>query len=260
MKKMLILLSAVLLCAGCQSKQNETASQPSDTSSAESSVTSAVTSSVTSAATAETLPEDTGEATQTSTVTAEPTAEPTAESQTEYLFLPGVWRGEDSYFFFHEDGSGQLLNFEYGIGVGFQMEPFAGDSLTFHMGAADDNTVFGVSDVTGESVTLTTDDGTTDTLVYVVGSDPETFTFYSNEEARTLALSFYQAQTGYAPQYAGVQNNADGTLTIQLYDEVDGHNSTSAWYTVDRVTLVGTDDMTGDTVDLKTAADSVAVG
>ena len=256
MKKMLILLSAVLLCTGCQSKQNETASQPSDTSSAESTVTSAVTSSVTSASTAETLPEETREATETGSVT----AEPTAESQSEYLFKPGVWRGEDSYFFFHEDGSGQLLTFEYGIGVGFQMEPFTGDSLTFHMGAADNNTVFGVSDVTGESVTLTTDDGTTDTLVYVVGADPETFTFYSNEEARTLALSFYQAQTGYAPQYAGVQNNADGTLTIQLYDEVDGHNSTSAWYTVDRVTLVGTDDMTGETVDLKTAADSVAVG
>lgn len=256
MKKMLILLSAVLLCAGCQSKQNETASQPSDASSAESSVTSAVTSSVTSAATAETLPEETREATETGSVT----AEPTAESQSEYLFKPGVWRGEDSYFFFHEDGSGQLLTFEYGIGVGFQMEPFTGDSVTFHMGAADNNTVFGVSDVTGESVTLTTDDGTNDTLVYVCEGDSETFSFYSNEEAQTLALSFYQAQTGYTPQYAAVQNNADGTLTIQLYDEVDGHNSTSAWYTVDRVTLVGTDDMTGDTVDLKTAADSVAVG
>ncbi|MDY4587530.1 MAG: hypothetical protein SPD47_03685 [Oscillospiraceae bacterium] len=256
MKKMLILLSAVLLCTGCQSKQNETASQPSDTSSAESTVTSAVTSSATSASTAETLPEDTGEATETSSAT----AEPTAEIQSEYLFLPGVWRGEDSYFFFHEDGSGQLLNFEYGIGVGFQMEPFTGDSVTFHMGAADNNTVFGVSDVTGESVTLTTDDGTNDTLVYVCEGDSETFSFYSNEEAQTLALSFYQAQTGYTPQYAAVQNNADGTLTIQLYDEVDGHNSTSAWYTVDRVTLVGTDDMTGETVDLKTAADSVAVG
>lgn len=256
MKKMLILLSAVLLCTGCQSKQNETASQPSDTSSAESTVTSAVTSSATSASTAETLPEDTGEATETSSAT----AEPTAEIQSEYLFKPGVWRGEDSYFFFHEDGSGQLLTFEYGIGVGFQMEPFTGDSVTFHMGAADNNTVFGVSDVTGESVTLTTDDGTNDTLVYVCEGDSETFSFYSNEEAQTLALSFYQAQTGYTPQYAAVQNNADGTLTIQLYDEVDGHNSTSAWYTVDRVTLVGTDDMTGETVDLKTAADSVAVG
>lgn len=256
MRKMAILLAAVLLCTGCQSKQNETASQPSDTSSAESSVTSAVTSSVTSAATAETLPEDTGEAAETSNVT----AEPTAESQSEYLFQPGVWRGEDSYYFFHEDGSGQLLTFEYGIGVGFQMEPFTGDSVTFHMGAADNNTVFGVSDVTGDSVTLTTDDGTKDTLVYVCEGDSETFSFYSNEEARTLALGFYQAQTGYTPQYAAVQNNADGTLTIQLYDEVDGHNSTSAWYTVDRVTLVGTDDMTGETVDLKTAADSVAVG
>lgn len=256
MKKMLILLSAVLLCTGCQSKQNETASQPSDTSSAESSVTSSVTSSATSASTAETLPEETREATETGSVT----AEPTAESQSEYLFKPGVWRGEDSYFFFHEDGSGQLLTFEYGIGVGFQMEPFTGDSVTFHMGAADNNTVFGVSDVTGESVTLTTDDGTNDTLVYVCEGDSETFSFYSNEEAQTLALSFYQAQTGYTPQYAAVQNNADGTLTIQLYDEVDGHNSTSAWYTVDRVTLVGTDDMTGETVDLKTAADSVAVG
>lgn len=118
------------------------------------------------------------------------------------------------------------------------------------MGAADNNSVFALSDVSEDSFTLTTDDGQTDTLVYICEGDDNTFRFYTDEELQQIALNYYQALTGYAPQYSGVKSNNDGTATIQLFDQVDDHNSTSAWYTIDRVTLKGTDDMLNEEVDM----------
>ena len=53
-----------------------------------------------------------------------------------------------------------------------------------------------------------------------------------------------------APQYSGIKSTNDGTATIQLFDQVDDHKSTSAWYTIDRVTLKGTDDMLNEEVDM----------
>ena len=33
----------------------------------------------------------------------------------------------------------------------------------------------------------------------------------------------------------------DGSVTIQVYENLGDHNSTAAWYTVDRTTAAGTD-------------------
>lgn len=240
-KKTAMILAAVLLCTGCQ---NGNAENSSVTSTAE--ATSSQTETDPAAATSE-LPTE-----EEQPVTAEQTEEPViVPGSTKTVFKPGVWRGEDSYFFFHEDNSGQLLSFENGIGVGFQVEQPADDgTVTFHMGAADNNSVFALSDVSEDSFTLTTDDGQTDTLVYVCEGDDNTFRFYTDEELQQIALNYYQAQTGYAPQYSGIKSNNDGTATIQLFDQVDDHNSTSAWYTIDRVTLKGTDDMLNEEVDM----------
>lgn len=72
----------------------------------------------------------------------------------------------------------------------------------------------------------------------------------SDEDLAELALWYYEAQYDYKPGSAGVQDNGDGTVSIQLYDNLDDHNSTCAWYTIDRLTLQGTDDNTGETIDL----------
>lgn len=247
MRKITVLLAALLLCTGCRSESVNTESPDvSEATAANSAVTeSASTAESTTAAT--TSAEETAADTSSAP---EPTEEPETDNGQEYLFKPGVWRGNDGYYFFQEDGGGQYLNFEYGIGVGFQREPYSQGSITFHMGAADNNTVFGISEMGEDSVTLTASDGTEDTLIFVCEGDSNTFIFYPNEDLKTMALEYYATKTGYTPQSAAAQNNPDGTVTIQLYDNLEDHNSTSAWYTIDPVTLIGTDDMTGETIDL----------
>ena len=53
---------------------------------------------------------------------------------------------------------------------------------------------------------------------------------------------------GYAPGCIDVQNNDEGYAVGQLYDVVDDHTATSAWYMLNRVTLTGSDGMTGSAV------------
>ncbi len=73
---------------------------------------------------------------------------------------------------------------------------------------------------------------------------------YTTKELEKMALDYYEAKTGYRPTLSASQVNEDGTISIQLYDNMGDHNSTSAWYTVDPKTAVGTD-VLENTVDLK---------
>ena len=40
---------------------------------------------------------------------------------------------------------------------------------------------------------------------------------------------------------SAAQTNEDGSVSIQVYENLGDHNSTAAWYTVDRLTAAGTD-------------------
>ena len=77
---------------------------------------------------------------------------------------------------------------------------------------------------------------------------------YTTEQLEKMALDYYEAQTGYRPTLSASQVNDDGTVSIQLYDNMGDHNTTSAWYTVDPKTAVGTD-ILENKVDLKAKAD-----
>ena len=48
---------------------------------------------------------------------------------------------------------------------------------------------------------------------------------------------------------SAAQTNDDGSVSIQVYENLGDHNSTAAWYTVDRMTATGTDS-SGNDVDL----------
>lgn len=244
MKKYLAIIAAAgMLLTGCQSDK---VSSPAEES-----------SGAASAVEQETSPADTS---AENTPTAEPdvtTAQPTSESQTAQtststeapVFKPGVWRGNSEYILFYSDGTGgATCDFEYGIGVPFEYE-YGDGNIVFHMGAADNNTIAVPSDIAEDSVTLTWEDGTAEKFVFV-SDNAEGFHFYTNEELVQIAQRYYKANSpeGYVPGMAGTQNNDDGTVTIQLYDTLEDHNSTSAWYTIDRVTLTGSDDMTGSAV------------
>lgn len=81
-------------------------------------------------------------------------------------------------------------------------------------------------------------------------SDTSPKEVYTTKELEKMALDYYEKQTGYRPSYVASDVNQDGTVSIQLYDNMGDHNSTSAWYTVDPKTAVGTD-ILENRVDLK---------
>lgn len=236
-----LIAAAALLLTGCQSGKTES---PEESSGVTSTAEQTAASDVTSAESApDTEPED-------------PTV-PTAEAQTvespdsaeSTVFRTGVWRGTSEYFLFYADGTGGATrDFEKGIGVAFEYE-YGDGNVVFHMGSSDDNTVAVPSDITEDSVTLTWEDGTAEEFS-CVSDDPEGFRFYTNEELELIARRYYKANNpeGYVPSFIAVQNNDDGYVTIQLYDQVDGHNSTSGWYMINRVTLTGSDGLTGSAV------------
>lgn len=73
---------------------------------------------------------------------------------------------------------------------------------------------------------------------------------FTTEQLKNMAVDYYEAKTGYRPNSVSLRVNADDSISIQLYDNMGDHNSTSDWYTVDKKTAVGTDIM-GNKIDLK---------
>lgn len=73
---------------------------------------------------------------------------------------------------------------------------------------------------------------------------------YTTEQLEKMALDYYEAKTGYRPGKVASQVNDDGTISIQLYDSMVDHNTTSDWYTVDAKTAVG-ENIMKEKIDLK---------
>lgn len=63
------------------------------------------------------------------------------------------------------------------------------------------------------------------------------------------AVDYYTATYGEEPPCAEAQMNPNGTITVQLYEDLSDHISTWAWYTIDPEYLNGIDEMTGETID-----------
>lgn len=242
-KNIALLIAAVLLCTGCKSGTASEGAGSTDSS-------EGTTAPVSSASEPESAADSADEPASTADTPAESTAD-TSEQQTAEItgtseadlssVLPGAWRGDDGYYIFRADGSGSTRDFEMGIGVAFAYE-VNGTDIMFHMAAADDNTPVEVLDFSEYGITLKFEDGTTEQLVNA-SNDPDSFVFYTDEDLQKLALAYYQANYGYTPSSCGIQHQEYGLATIQLYDSLDDHNSTAAWYTVDRITLYGSDDI-----------------
>lgn len=77
---------------------------------------------------------------------------------------------------------------------------------------------------------------------------------YTDDELSEMALDYYEDEYDYRPEYADVEDEGDGTVTIHIYDIVDGHTTTLEWYTVDRATGKGTNFYDED-IDLSKFAD-----
>lgn len=192
---------------------------------------------------------------QSGPVSPEPSGSDTpapTQSGAETVFTPGTWLvgSGGQYFFFEPDGkSGSTRDWEYGIGVAFEYEYEDGRAV-FHMAANDNNTPCTVEITDAEHITLRWDDGHTTELTYLGAGEID---FYSNYELGEMAVAYYKQASGIDSENltAGAVTNEDGTVTIQVYENLGDHNSTAAWYTVDRFTGQGTDVNSGEAVDLR---------
>ncbi len=77
-------------------------------------------------------------------------------------------------------------------------------------------------------------------------------TYYTNDELCSMALDFYQKETGedISNLMVAAENLENDQVIIQLYTNLGDHNSTAAWYIVDRKTAEGTTPL-DEKIDLK---------
>ena len=188
------------------------------------------------------------------TAAAAATAPPEETVPLAQRFEPGIWEASSSdgsrYFFFDTGSdSGSFRDQDSGLGMAFSYEVENDNTIIFHISETSDRTKATVSFSGTEQATLTWENGSTEKLSYLGLGNFNTFHFYSNVQLCEMALNQYEKQTGYRPGDASAQVQENGLIAIQLYDNMGDHNSTSAWYTVDKYTAQGTD-LTGNSVDL----------
>ena len=73
---------------------------------------------------------------------------------------------------------------------------------------------------------------------------------YTNKELCEMALDHYEKEYDYRPTISEVDSEDGDMITIHLYDIVDDHTATSAWYEIDRNTGRGEDVILGNKVDI----------
>ncbi len=180
-----------------------------------------------------------------------------AETEEDKLVFPaGTWilyEVQDSdlihigYCFTNDDGvSGNTLMFEDGEGYSFEYE--IGINEIFVTVDGQNVTV----PIVGGDISYTMldipDCGRVDMVYFSEATQADIPEFYSNEELGLMAQQYYTVLHNYTPQCVGTETNLDGTVTIQLYDSFEDHNSTCAWYTVDRWSTEGRDYITDEEI------------
>ncbi len=162
------------------------------------------------------------------------------------IYLGRATDWTERFFCFTDGADGSFYLQENGAATAFTLTMDGSERIMFHMGektmSAD---LFWMDDT---NVMLLWEDGVSETLTKI-GDDPAGFKFYSSEALCNKALDVYAQKNGTRPARADAVLNADDTISVKLYDEVDGHSATCDWYTVNRYTGLGTN-MLGDPVDL----------
>lgn len=165
------------------------------------------------------------------------------------VWLAGTDAGYSNYYHFDsEEQSGSYVSLDYGLGMPFSYDG-AGNDLVFLMGEEQAEQAATVEPFSDDEFTLVWENGLPETLTYVCAGSFEDFHFYTNDELCQMAEEYYALENDAVPGSSATMTNEDNTVTVQLYDNLGDHNSTSAWYVVDRFTAVATDLTSGETVD-----------
>ena len=199
---------------------------------------------------------DDASADMTETLSTEDASEPTGVANAVSPFGKAVYLGrsmdwEERFFYFTDNANGNCQSQENGSSTAFTFTMDGKDKASFRFGTdsalaadlfwTDDNTVM-----------LYWENGMSETLTKV-SDDTAGFRFYNNEALCSRAMEIYQTKNGVRPTAADVTIGVDDTVSIRLYDEVDGHNATCEWYYVNRYTGVGTN-ISGEPVSLGDAS------
>ena len=137
---------------------------------------------------------------------------------------------------------------DIGSGVGFSYD-ISGDQIIFHFGDPENNTPVKVEMVDEDNRIVTFDGDIPEKWTYIGDMTLDDFHFYSNTELIEMARAYHKAVYCEETEYANAEIDENGSIVIQLYDFVDDHISTTAWYIVDRFVPVGVDG-SGREVDL----------
>ena len=147
----------------------------------------------------------------------------------------------DSYYLRKNDsripaGNADKLSFrtEGEIGLGFCYE-IDGENIVFRIGAEDAEIKGSLSITDADHAEIIWADGRKDSMTFVSEEGSDTFHFYTNEELCAMAIAYYTDATGEVAPLAAADLGTD-TVTIQLYNNLGDHNSTYAWYQVNRLT------------------------
>lgn len=181
------------------------------------------------------------------------------EEETPYVMAHGVWLaltdvGYSNYYHFDpETCSGRYVNLEYGLGMPFTYRG-SEEELVFSLEGHEEISAV-VEHIDAEHFNLIWSDSLPEKLSFVGEGDLEDFPFYSNAQLCDMALEHYAIHSGASEEdmegmTVAAMTNVDNTVTVQLYQNLGDHNSTAAWYVVDRFTATGTDLTSGEEVDL----------
>lgn len=75
----------------------------------------------------------------------------------------------------------------------------------------------------------------------------------SENDLTYLAMRYYASRSNHRPEFCEIENDDGKTVTIHLYDIIDGHTSTCDWYYIDKNTLKGSN-ILDDEIDLSETA------
>lgn len=198
-------------------------------------------------------PIETAAAAETTEAATEATTVPVSSNSS---FKAGTWMSEYEstgwYYFFDEGGaSGYFVSMDDGAGESFTYVQ-NGDEAIMYLGDSDEGDACEVVFLNDENVMLSWDDQTIESFTYVSELGMDEFHFYTHDELAQMALEDYKMKNDSSDDSleAAGMDNGDGTATIQIYQNLGDHNSTAAYYTVDRCSGEGKNVSDGTDVDL----------
>ncbi len=233
MKKIFpLLIAAALLCTGCQSQSSSESASDSTTSATQAST----------AANEVLSPAD-------STPTADTGEDAATDDTEENRFITGTYLlnvGDVhvGYMFAFEAQEPLAAFYTFDTGVEYEVTYKVADN-TIELNGENDSVVLDVISGDLSVFDIKTADGLEMNFTYFSKAMPDEIlgSFHSNPQLCELALDYYEKNNGYRPTSCDAENNADGSVTLHLYDNMEDHIATLAWYTVDRTNCSGTDEI-----------------